>query len=47
MNSRRKRSLEEIESELEEILKEKNVALTDPKVFTFLYETFPLDLPCY
>ena len=47
MNSRRKRSLEEIESELEEILREKNVALTDPKLLSFLYETFPLDLPCY
>ena len=43
MNSRKKRSPEDLEQELETILREPNVALTDARVIQFLYNTFPTD----
>ena len=46
MNTRKKRSTEEIENELEDILRSDNVALTDPKVLNFLYQTFPVEDEC-
>ena len=43
MNSRKKRSPEETERELEELLLDGHVALTDPEVIALLYNTFPVD----
>jgi len=43
MNSRKKRSPEEAEHELEEFIRVGNVALTDPEVIELLYDTFPVD----
>jgi len=48
MNTRKKRSMVDIENELEGILRagNGNVALTDPEVIRFLYDTFPVDTDC-
>jgi hypothetical protein len=43
MNTRKKRSPEETESELEELLRDRRVALTDPEVVALLYDSFPVD----
>ena len=47
MNTRKRRSVEEVEDELERMLRSGNMALTDPEVFRFLYDTFPVTDECW